>query len=203
MLLASTGLNLNSRSPSALDQVNSDPVSEILEQLSAQGISQVIGVGYAHSLTTHIMEGQIVLASSAVDLDGPSMNLSYPNRDLFEEFRRQAARRCLSIRRARILTADPLDEEDFEEKTWQYRQFDTEVVHPDTFTFLTEAKRLGLPAIFSCVIATPFFRPGRTTRLNPIAREMAELQDLVKSILKPDATNIDRLETRTMSILFD
>ena len=75
-----------------------------------------MGVGYAHSLTTHIMDGQIVLASCAVDLDGRRPALSYPNRDLFENFRRLAARRCLSIRRARVLTADPLDEETFEER---------------------------------------------------------------------------------------
>jgi len=174
---------------------------EVLEHLAGRGVRQIMGFGYVHSLTTHIMDGQIVLASCGIDLDEDRPIIAYPNRDLFEAFRNQAARRCLSIRRARILTAD-LQDEDFEDRIQLHRQLDAEVVHPDMFNFLSEARRFGLSAVFAGVTYNTCYQSTKATRLNPVAREMVELEELLSSTLGLTTSHEHRLESKTMTLLF-
>lgn len=164
-------------------------LSEILEELSRAGVRSIIACDYAQTLTTHIPPGQVVLAELAVDVDRDVRRLAYPQHELFQRLRTEAARECLSLRRAKILNAHPTDPE-YHAKTARRRELDTEVVHRHAFELYADARRLGLAAVFACVICNQAGKDTAPDDIEPVARGVHELQDLLLATLGENRTRL-------------
>jgi hypothetical protein len=161
----------------------------VLGEVAGLGISSVIAYDYAETLTTHIPAGQIVLAESAIDVDRSVHRLAYPHHDLFQKIRAHAARECLSLRRAKILNAHPADPS-FRDKTARRREFDTEVVHRHAFDLYLSARRLGLGAVFACVICNRAGEDIDPEDIEPVRQGITELQSLLTSTLSQTFTRL-------------
>jgi len=166
------------------DFIHPTHLEQVLVQLAQAGIRSVVACGLAESLTTQIPPGQIVLAEAALDPSEPRPEL--PHHRLFGDLRATAARLCISIRRARLLAADPNDP-DYVNQLDRRREFGVEAVHPAVSLFYDACRRLGLAGAFACSIV-PNRREPSTQGPGLADRMPTELLELVKETFKIQVT---------------
>jgi purine-nucleoside phosphorylase len=153
-------------------------IASVIEELAHRGIKSILGIGYAKTLTTLIPAGQIVLAECAVNVESSSCRFSYPSHGLFSDFRRIAAARCISIRRAKVVAADA-DDPDYARKTTASKSVGAEVVFPQAMKFYSAGRVNGVSAVFACVIS----REAGDENHPVVSQGMSDLHALIMTMI--------------------
>jgi uridine phosphorylase len=130
----------------------------VIEELVRYGITQVLGSGYAGSLTRTVPIGQVVLAEDTLISDGtcrahlPQADRVAPDDALVHELRACAAQMGVVLRGATVWTTDALYRE-YPEEVAAWRTRGATVVNMDTAHFDAVSRVVGLSAAYACVVS--------------------------------------------------
>lgn len=173
----------------ALECLYGGPLSAtVIEELAHYGIGQVVGYGYAGSLTREIPVGQIVVADEAIVSDGTSREyladaqLAYPDRALANSFYESAARSGIRVRGGKVWTTDAIYRE-YPEKVAVWRQAGAQVVNMDTAHFYAVSQVVGMPAVYVCVVSDCVEGPRWDDGFGRIRQAVSNLQDAILEML--------------------
>jgi hypothetical protein len=158
-----------------------EDVKRIIEHLAELGIKTVIGYGFAESLTNQIPAGQIVLAEAAVTVEQSSCKFSYPHHGLFHDLRSCATKRCLSLRRAKVVSVDA-DDAECSRKIVGGKTVGAEVVSEQAARFYAAGRVNGVAVVYACVIGREI--DGDVQNIySPLVRQgIDDLQNLINGI---------------------
>jgi uridine phosphorylase len=173
----------------ALENLQGGPLAAtVFEELAHYGITQVLGYGYAGSLTRTVPIGQLVLAEEALISDGtsraylPHATRVAPAEPLVRQLRTCAAQIGVGLYRATVWTTDALYREYPEEvATWRARG--AAVVNMDTAHFYAVSQVVGLSAAYACVVSDCVEAPSWDDGHQAISQAMGALQDLIVATL--------------------
>jgi hypothetical protein len=128
-------------------------LKDLVDEMAGLGIKNIIGFGLAESMTNQIPMGQIVLAESAVTVEPSSCKFSYPHHGLFHDLRMIAAKRCLSIRRAKTMSVD-INDSDYICRISTGRSVGAEVVSNEATALYSAARLAGAACVYACMISS-------------------------------------------------
>jgi uridine phosphorylase len=143
----------------ALENLQGGPLAAtVFEELAHYGITQVLGYGYAGSLTRTVPIGQLVVAEDALLSDGTSraylpQEVRVASNDaLVRELRACAVQMGVMLRGATVWTTDALYRE-YPEEVAVWRARGATVVNMDTAHFYAVSRVVGLSAAYACVVS--------------------------------------------------
>jgi uridine phosphorylase len=160
----------------------------VVEELAHYGITQVLGYGYAGSLTRTVPIGQLVLAEDALISDGtsraylPQTARVAPNDALVDELRVCAAQMGVGLHGATVWTTDTLYRE-YPEEVTAWRTRGATVVNMDTAHFYAVSRVVGLSAAYACVVSDGVEAPTWDDGHQNIYHARGMLQDLIVATL--------------------
>ena len=173
----------------ALECLYGGPMSAtVIEELAFYGIKEIIGYGYAGSLTHTIPTGEIALAEVAIVSDGtgreylPEVDLVYPDDHLIHHFRKTASEAKIALRGVKIWTTDALYRE-YPVKIVTWRQAGADLVNMDTSHFYAVSRATGLAAVYLGVVSDCVEGPIWEDGFTRAKRAMGDLQDLIVKVL--------------------
>jgi uridine phosphorylase len=172
-----------------LENLQGGPLAAtVIEELAHYGITQVLGYGYAGSLTRTVPIGQLVLAEDALISDGTSraylpQDARVPPDDaLVQELRACAAQLRIVLRGATVWTTDALYRE-YPEDVAVWRRRGATVVNMDTAHFYAVSRVVGLSAAYACVVSDGVEAPTWDDGHQDIHHARGVLQDLIVATL--------------------
>ena len=161
----------------------------VIEELAFYRIKEIIGYGYAGSLTNTIHPGELVLAEVALVSDGtggeylPRVDLVYPDEALIHLFRKTASEANIALRGVKIWTTDALYRE-YPDKIVKWRQATADLVNMDTSHFYAVSRITGLAAVYLGVVSDCVEGPIWEDGFAHAKRAMGDLQDLIIEVIK-------------------
>jgi uridine phosphorylase len=169
----------------ALENLQGGPLAAtVLEELAHYGITQVLGYGYAGSLTRTVPMGQLVLAENALVSDGtsraylPQATRVVPDSTLVHQMRACAAQTGVGLHRATVWTTDALYRE-YPEEVAAWRALGAAVVNMDTAPLYALSRVVGLATAYACVVSDCVEAPIWDDGHRDISQAMGALQDLI------------------------
>jgi uridine phosphorylase len=183
-----------SRKILALECLYGGPLSAtVIEELAHYGIKEVVGYGYAGSLTRSVPVGQIALADASIVSDGtsreylPEVKLVYPDNALTHCLREVADQADIPIRGVTVWTTDALYRE-YPGKVAAWRKAGADVVNMDTSHFYAVGRIVGVSVVYLCVVSDCVEGPVWDDGFARVKRAMSDLQSLVlEAIVKVSA----------------
>jgi uridine phosphorylase len=183
-----------SRKILALECLYGGPLSAtVIEELAHYGIKEVVGYGYAGSLTRSVPVGQIALADASMVSDGtsreylPEVKLVYPDNALTHCLREVADQADIPIRGVTVWTTDALYRE-YPGKVAAWRKAGADVVNMDTSHFYAVGRIVGVSVVYLCVVSDCVEGPVWDDGFARVKRAMSDLQSLVlEAIVKVSA----------------
>jgi uridine phosphorylase len=173
----------------ALENLQGGPLAAtVMEELAHYGITQVLGYGYAGSLTRTIPIGQLVLADGALISDGtsqvylPQAARVAPDAVLVHELRACAAQMGIVLHGATVWTTDALYRE-YPEEVAAWWACGATVVNMDTAHFYAVSRVVGLSAAYVCVVSDGVEAPTWDDGHQDIQHAREVLQDLMVAAL--------------------
>jgi uridine phosphorylase len=173
----------------ALENVQGGPLAAtVVEELAHYGITQVLGYGYAGSLTRTVPIGQLVLAEDALISDGtsraylPQATRVAPDDALVHELQGCAAQMGVVLQGATVWTTDTLYRE-YPEEVTAWRTRGATVVNMDTAHFYAVSRVVGLSAAYACVVSDGVEAPTWDDGHQDIHHARGVLQDLIVATL--------------------
>ncbi len=173
----------------ALENLQGGPLAAtVVEELAHYGITQVLGYGYAGSLTRAVHIGQLVLAEDALISDGtsraylPQAVRVAPDDTLVRQMRACAAQTGVELHGATVWTTDALYRE-YPEEVAAWRARGAAVVNMDTAHFYAVSHVVGLSVAYACVVSDCVEAPTWDDGHQDISQAMGALQDLIVATL--------------------
>jgi uridine phosphorylase len=173
----------------ALENLQGGPLAAtVIEELAHYGITQILGYGYAGSLTRTVPIGQLVLAEDALISDGtsraylPQAARVVPDDTLVRQMRTCAAQIGMGLHGATVWTTDALYRE-YPEEVAAWRARGAAVVNMDTAHFYAVSHVVGLAAAYACVVSDCVEAPTWDDGHQDIPHAMGALQDLIIATL--------------------
>jgi uridine phosphorylase len=169
----------------ALECLYGGPLSAtVVEELAHYGIKQIIGYGYAGSLTRDLPPGRIALAEAAIVSDGtsreylPGVEVVYPDEALMRCLREVANDANTPIREVTVWTTDALYRE-YPDKVAAWRKAGADVVNMDTSHFYAVGRVAGVSVAYLCVISDCVEGPAWDDGFARVGEAMSDVQSLV------------------------
>jgi len=156
-------------------------VQELIEELSRLGVRTILSYGYGGALTRTIPIGQLVFAEAAILPDDPH-HAAYPASDLLQNLRREASRRCVSVRRARVWTTAEVGPAS-PDKIDGWRTAGAEVIATDVATLYAVSRQLRISAVYACIVSDCVQNNEWDEAFSRVQEGMQQLQDLIVSAL--------------------
>jgi purine-nucleoside phosphorylase len=169
----------------ALECLYGGPLSAtVVEELAHYGIKQIIGYGYAGSLTRDLPVGQVVLAGAAIVSDGtsreylPEVEVVYPDEAMMRCLRETANSANIPVREVTVWTTDALYRE-YPDKVAAWRKAGADVVNMDTSHFYAVGRVAGVSVVYLCVISDCVGGPVWDDGFARVREAMSDVQCLV------------------------